>query len=69
MNQLMLEIKDYHVANETVKLAKKYSINFEKIMKKLQLTIFKYKKNESKHSNDCCLHFKRLQARSQQNLF
>ena len=43
MNQLMLEIKDHHVANEIVKLIKNYSINFEKIMKRLQLTIFKYK--------------------------
>ena len=44
MNQLMLEIRDHHVANETVKLVKKYSINFEKIMKRLQLTIFKRRK-------------------------
>ena len=44
MNQLMFEIKDHYVANEIVKLIKKYSINFEKIMKRLQLTIFKYKK-------------------------
>ena len=44
MNQLMLEVKNHHVANETVKLVKKYSINFEKIMKRLQLTIFKCKK-------------------------
>ena len=44
MNQLMLEIKDHHVANEIVKLVKKYFINFEKIMKRLQLTIFKCKK-------------------------
>ena len=44
MNQLMLEIKDHHVANEVVKLVKKYSINFEKIIKRLQLTVFKCKK-------------------------
>ena len=44
MNQLMLEIRNHHVANETVKLVKKYSINFEKIIKRLQLTIFKCKK-------------------------
>ena len=44
MNQLMLEIKDHYVANEIVKLIKKYSINFEKIMKKLQLIIFKCRK-------------------------
>ena len=41
MNQLMLEIKDHHVANEIVKLVKEYSINLEKIMKRLQLTVFK----------------------------
>ena len=64
MNQLMFEIKDHHIANEIVKFIKKYFINLEKIIKRLQLTIFKYKKNESKHSSDCCLHFKQLQARS-----
>ena len=69
MNQLMFEIKDHHVANEVVKFIKKYFINFEKIVKKLQLTIFKCKKKKSKHSSDCCLHLKRLQTRSQQNLF
>ena len=40
----MLEIKNYHVANETVKFVKEYSINFEKIIKRLQLTILKCKK-------------------------
>ena len=65
MNQLMFEIKNYYVANEIVKLIKKYFINFEKIMKRLQLTIFKCKKKEFKHSSDCCLHFERLQARLQ----
>ena len=44
INQLMLEIKDHHIANEIVKFIKEYSNNFEKIMKRLQLTIFKYKK-------------------------
>ena len=44
MNQLMFEVKDHHVADETVKLVKKYFINFEKIMKRLQLTIFKCRK-------------------------
>ena len=44
MNQLMLEIKDYSIANEAVKLIKEYSIDFEKIIKRLQLTIFKHKK-------------------------
>ena len=44
INQLMLEIKDHHVANETVKLVKKYFINFEKIMKRLQLTVLRCRK-------------------------
>ena len=44
MNQLMFEIKNHHVANEVVKLVNKYSINLEKIMKRLQLTIFKCRK-------------------------
>ena len=43
MNQLMFEVRDHHVANEIVKLVKKYSINFEKIMKRLQLTVLKRK--------------------------
>ena len=44
MNQLMLEIRNHHIANEAVKLVKKYFINFEKIIKRLQLTVFKCKK-------------------------
>ena len=49
MNQLMLEVKDHHVANETVKLVKEYSINFKKIMKRLQLTIFRCKKKVNRN--------------------
>ena len=56
----MFEIKNHHVANKIVKFIKEYSIIFEKIIKKLQLTIFKCKKNESRHLNDCCLHFERF---------
>ena len=48
VNQLMLEVKNHHVANEAVKLVKKYFINFEKVMKRLQLTIFKCKKKMSR---------------------
>ena len=69
MNQLMFEIRNHYIANEIVKLIKEYFINFEKIMKRLQLIVLKYKKNESKHSNNCYLYFDRLQTRSQQNLF
>ena len=45
----MLEIRNHHVANETVKLVKKYFINFEKIMKRLQLTVFKCKKKMNRN--------------------
>ena len=44
VNQLMFEVKDHHVANEIVKFVKKYFINFEKIIKRLQLTKFKCRK-------------------------
>ena len=44
MNQLMFEIKNHYVANEIVKFIEKYSINLEKIIKRLQLTILKCKK-------------------------
>ena len=40
----MLEVKSHHVANEIVKLIKEQFMYFEKIMRRLQLTIFKYKK-------------------------
>ena len=43
MNQLMFRVKDHHFANEIVKFIKEYSINFKKIMKRLQLTVFKCK--------------------------
>ena len=43
MNQMIFEIKDHYVTNEIVKI-KKYFINFKKIMKRLQLIVFKHKK-------------------------
>ena len=49
MNQLMLEIRNHHVANEIVKLVKKYSINLEKVMKRLQLTVFKCKEKMNRN--------------------
>ena len=45
----MLEIRNHHVANKIVKLIKEYFINFEKIMKRLQLTIFKCKKKMNRN--------------------
>ena len=49
MNQLIFEIKNYHIANEIVKLIKKYFINFEKIMKWLQLTVLKCRKKMNRN--------------------
>ena len=40
----MFGIRNHYVADEIVKLVKKYFINFEKIMKRLQLTVLKRKK-------------------------
>ena len=45
----MFEIKNHHVANEIVQFIKKYSNNFEKIMKKLQLTVLKRKKKMNRN--------------------
>ena len=60
MNQLILEIRNYHIANEIVKFIKKYFINFKKIIKRLQLIVLKRKKKESKYSSNYLLHFKRF---------
>ena len=49
MNQLMLEIRDYYLANEIVKFIKKDFINLEKLMKRLQLTVLKCKKKMSRN--------------------
>ena len=73
MNQLMLEIKDHHVANETVKLVKEYSINFEKIMKRLQLTVFKYKEKMNRDIRTIAVYilnnFKRAHNKTYSDLF
>ena len=45
----MLEIRNHYVTNEIVKLIKNYFINFEKIMKRLQLIIFKGKEKMSRN--------------------
>ena len=44
MNHLLLKIRNHHVANEAVKFVKKNFIDFEKIIKRLQLIIFKCRK-------------------------
>ena len=73
MNQLMLKIKDHHVANEIVKLVKKYSINLEKIMKRLQLTVLKCKKKMSRSIQATAAYilndFKRVYNKVYFNLF
>ena len=69
----MLEIKNHHVANEAVKLVKKYSINFEKIMKRLQLTIFKCKKKMNRSIRATAAYilndFKRVHSKTYFDLF
>ena len=73
MNQLMLEIRDHHVANEVVKLVKKYFINSEKIMKRLQLTIFKHKKKMNRDIRATAAYilnnFKRVHSKTYFDLF
>ena len=68
VNQLMLEIRDHHVANETVKLAKKYFINLEKIMKRLQLTVFKCKEKMNRNIRTTAVYilndFKRVHSKT-----
>ena len=49
MNQLMFKIRDHYIVNKIVKFIKKYFINFEKVMKKLQLTIFKHKEKMNRN--------------------
>ena len=73
MNQLMLEIRNHHVANEIVKLVKKYFINFEKIMKRLQLTVFKYKKKMNRNIRATAVYilndFKRVHSKTYFDFF
>ena len=72
MNQLMLEIKDHYIANEIVKLVKKYFINLEKIMKRLQLTIFKHKEKMNRDIQATAVYilndFKRVHSKIYFNL-
>ena len=73
MNQLMLEIKDHHVANETVKLIKEYSINFEKIMKRLQLIVLRRRKKINRNIRATTVYilndFKRAHSKVYVDLF
>ena len=44
----MFKIRNHYIANKIVKFIKKYFINFEKIMKRLQLIVFKRKEKISR---------------------
>ena len=72
VNQLMLEIRNHHVANEAVKLVKKYFINFEKIIKRLQLTVFKHKEKMSRDIRTTAVYilndFKRAHSKAYSDL-
>ena len=48
MNQLIFEIKNHHITNEIVKLFRKYFFNFKKIIERLQLIVFKRRKEMSR---------------------
>ena len=73
MNQLMLEVRNHHVANEAVKLVKKYSINSEKIMKRLQLTVFRRRKKMSRGIRATAVYilndFKRVHSKTYSDFF
>ena len=73
MNQLMLEIRNHYVANEIVKLVKEYFINFEKIIKRLQLTIFKCRKKMNRNIQATVIYilndFKRAYSKTYSDLF
>ena len=68
----MLGVKNHHVANETVKLVNEYSINFEKIMKRLQLTVFKCKEKMNRDIRATVVYilndFKRVHSKIYSNL-
>ena len=73
MNQLMLEVKNHHVADEIVKLVKKSFINFEKIMKRLQLTILKCRKKMNRNIRTIVIYilndFKRVHSKIYSDFF
>ena len=69
----MLEIRNHHVANEVVKFVKKYSINFEKIIKRLQLTVLKCRKKMNPNIRATVVYilnnFKRAHSKTYSDLF
>ena len=68
----MLEIKNHYVANEIIKFIKKYFINFKKILKRLQLIIFKCKKKMNRNIRATVVYilnnFKRVQNKTYSDL-
>ena len=73
VDQLMLEIKNHYVANEVVKLVKEYSINLEKIIKRLQLTVLKCRKKMNRSIRAIAVYilndFKRTHSKIYSDLF
>ena len=73
MNQLMLEIRNHHVANEVVKLIKKYFINLKKIIKRLQLIVLKRRKKLNRNIRTTIVYilndFKRAHSKTYFDLF
>ena len=69
----MFEIKDHYIANEIVKFIKKYSINLKKIIKRLQLTIFKHKKKMNRRIQTTAVYilndFKRVHSKIYSDFF
>ena len=69
----MFEIRDHHIANEIVKFIKEYSINFEKIIKRLQLTVFKPKEKMNRDIRAIAVYilndFKRAYSKTCSDLF
>ena len=47
MNGLMLKIRNHYIANKIIELTKEYFTNFEKIMKRLKLTILTFKRKRN----------------------
>ena len=44
----MLNVKDHHITDKAVKLAKKYFNNFDKTIQRLQLVMFQHRKRIDK---------------------
>ena len=73
MNQLIFEIRKPYVAKEIVKFIKEYFINFEKIMKRLQLIILRRKEKVNRDIQAIIVYilnnFKRAHNKTYVNFF